>query len=115
MGGKDHVYGGKDNDLLLAFLSDVRGTDYSSGEEGDDDVWGGYGADRIEDGKGADVLKDQSGPTTGRPADMDFVNGGSGANSVDVFDGDAFGVVCNSGLVQSDPGDSVNPATCPAP
>ena len=114
MGGEDYVYGGTGNDLLHAYFSDdVEGTEYNFGGEGDDDVWGGYGADRIEGGKSADVLNDQFGPTIGRPADVDFVNGGSGANSVDVFDGDALDVVCNGSFVQSDPGDGVNSATCP--
>ncbi len=101
MEGEDHVYGDTGNDLLHAYFYD--------------NTLRGYGADRSEGGKDADVLKDRSGLTTGRPADVDFVEGGSGANSVDVFDGDALDVVCNGGFVQGDPGDSVNPATCPVP
>lgn len=46
---------------------------------------------------------------------MDFVDGGSGANSMVVFAGDALDVVCKGGFVQSAPGAGVNPATCAAP
>jgi hypothetical protein len=35
--------------------------------------------------------------------------GGYGANSMDVFAGDALDVVCNGGFVQSDPGAGVTP------
>ncbi len=80
-----------------------------------DNTLRGYGADRSEGGKGADVLKDRSGPTAGRPADVDFVDDASGANSTGVFDGDTLDVICIGGFVQGDPGDSVYPATCPVP
>jgi RTX calcium-binding nonapeptide repeat (4 copies) len=87
MGGGDYVSGGKGDDRLHAYFSaDVEGTDISSGKEGDDNVLGGYGADWTDGGKGGDVLRDQSG--CGRPVDVNFVDGGSGANPTDVFGGE---------------------------
>ena len=84
MGGEDYIYGGKGDDLLHAYSSDdVRRNDFSSG---DANILGGYGADRIEGGKGDDVLRDQPGPGAGRPADVDFVNGGYGADTIRVSD-----------------------------
>jgi hypothetical protein len=101
MEGEDCVYGDKGSELLHAYFYD--------------NILRGHGADTSEGGKGAEVLKDRSGPGAGRPANVDFVDGASGANSAGVFDGDALDVVCVGGLVQDDPNDSVNPATCPAP
>ena len=102
------------NDTIEAFgsmRSDGR-RDVIYGQGGADDIFAGRDNDYVSGGGGNDEIFDEAGPRSGDDADDDEVYGGSGADHINVLDGDGRDFVdCGEGsdeIVRDDGDDTDN-------
>jgi Ca2+-binding RTX toxin-like protein len=108
----DFIIGKDRKDQLIA----RAGNDTAKGGDGPDRLTGFEGNDFLSGGKDDDDLGDATGPAVGDPADIDRLDGGRGADAINVMDGDSLDAVCSgrgADTVSSDPGDRVDdPLVC---